>query len=89
MARVAGVDAGEALDAHGEVFVGIGPIDHPPAVAGGVAGGEAEAAVELREVGVLGADEVELAAVGEFGGRPVFPVTDAAAEALREGGGDE
>ena len=31
MAGVAGVEAGEALDAEGEVVIGGGPIDEPPA----------------------------------------------------------
>ena len=43
VARVAGIHARQAPDAHGEVLVGIGPIHHPPAVAGGAARGEAEA----------------------------------------------
>ena len=63
MPRIAGLDAGQTFDTAGEMIVGVGPIDNPPAGATAVAGGETEAAVELREVGVFHADEVE------FGGR--------------------
>jgi hypothetical protein len=69
------VDAGEALDTHGEVVVGIGPIHDPPTVSGGVARGESEAAVELRQVGVLGADEMEFGGGGKVWRRTFVAVT--------------
>ena len=84
MARVAGVNARETPDTHGEVLVGVGPIHHPPTVTGGAARGEAEAAVILRQVGVLGADEVEFGSGRKFGAGTLVTVTDAAAESLGE-----
>ena len=88
MARLADLDAGEALDAEGEVIVGVGPIDDPPPFALRAAGGEAEAAVKLRKVGVFEADEVELAFAGEDGAG-AFLLLEEAAEALGGGGEGE
>src|SRR5215831_18574553 len=85
---LAGLNARETAHAHREVFIRIGPIDHPPAVAGRIARRESEAARVLREIGVLEADEVEFAFFRELGRRHVA-VPDPAAEsseALRESG---
>lgn len=94
MAWVAGVDLGEPVDAGSEVVVGGGPVDKPPTCAGSIAGGIAPPPVELRQVGVFEADEVE------FGGArrrelvviAVFLTLEAtataSAEALSNGDGD-
>src|ERR1019366_572767 len=45
MARIAGIDAGEALDAGRKVIIGIRPVHQPPAGAPAVAGAETVAAM--------------------------------------------
>ena len=60
MARVADIDAGQALDAVGEMIVGGGPVDQPPACAYAISRSVAPAAVILRQVGIFEAQEMKL-----------------------------
>ena len=66
MPRVAGVDARQPFNSGAEMFVGIRPVDHPPAFASRVTGSIAESPVKLRQIGVLDADEMEFGVLPEY-----------------------
>ena len=68
MARLADVDSSQALDAAGEMIVGVGPIDQPPAGALPIAGSVAEAAVILGQVGILNAQKMKFGFASGNGG---------------------
>src|SRR5262249_42584287 len=73
VARVAGVDSGEPLDAGRKMLVCVGPIDQPPSFAPPVTRGESEAAMILRPVRVFNAHEMILGSRFEGRVRRVFP----------------
>src|SRR5690242_5001471 len=78
---LADIDTGETLHAEAEVIVGVGPVYHPPAVARGASPGVAPSPMELREIGVFDAHELELAPFGKL--RPAAVPFPLEAHALR------
>ncbi len=90
MQRLGRVNAGETLHALRKVLVGVGPILGPPAAGASATGDEAETAAASGHVGVLGADEMELAFGSKDGSGSVavldLAVVAKSAAALGEGG---
>src|SRR5450755_2765423 len=74
VARIAGLDSRQSLNAAREVIVGIGPIHHPPSSPRRIARRSRKAPVELRQVGVLDADKMEFGLSGKRRPRTFFVV---------------
>ena len=85
MPRVARRDAREPLDTARKMLVGVRPVDDPPAISRGAARRIAPAAMELGQIGIFGANEMELGPGGKLRARRGVMTLEAnAAEALRK-----